>query len=197
MGSVADVTVTVGIWFLTWAAFGLFFAAMTWNDQFLSLFDRCLKAYNGGDKDFNGYYSEDDLKFLASIGYKPREFFDFVEDMGDGGEPTASTALLVAAVRRDHFHVVQDGQTSSLEIAASDLPSFGDELEGIAYLPRIIKKARHKLRGELDPDLMFSCGGDRNFLATHGNIHPADFLRHVWSAEDDDAKIAAYVRAHD
>ena len=169
---------------------------MTWNEQFLSLFERCLEAYKGGDKDFMGYYSEDDLTFLSSIGYKPRELFDFVEDLADADEPAASTALLVASVRRDYFLVVQEKKASDHEVTSSDLPTFGDKLEGMEYLPRIIMKARHKLRGELDPDLMFGCGGDRNFLENHGNIHLADFLRHVWSAEDDDAKIAAYVQSH-
>ena len=168
---------------------------MTWNDQFISLFERCLSKYESGNKDFNSYYSKDDLTFLQSIGYKPREFFDFVEDLGDAGDPTLSTALLVASVRRDYFLVVQNGEASDVEITSSDLPTFGDELAGIVYLPRIIKKARHKLRGELDPDLMYGCGGDRNFLKNNGNIHPADFLRHVWSAEEDDAKIVSYVQS--
>jgi hypothetical protein len=76
-----------------------------------------------------------------------------------------------------------------------DLPTFGDVLEGIDYLPRILAKARAKLRGELDPDIMFGCGGDRNFLLKHGDIHPADFLRHVWAAGDEDHKIADLVRS--
>ena len=42
---------------------------------------------------------------------------------------------------------------------------------------------------------MFCCGGDRNFLREHGNIHPADFLRVVWAADKDESKIAAYVKA--
>lgn len=167
---------------------------MTWNEQFLELFDRCLARYQNGDSDFSNYYSPDDLSFLSSIGYKPRELFDFVEDLADEGQPTGSTALLVAAVRRDYFQVMQKGEHSSHEITAKDLPTFGDELAGFRYLPRIITKARHKLRGELDPDIMFGCGGDRNFLNNHGQIHLADFLRQVWSAGDDDAKIAAYVQ---
>ncbi|MBK1835273.1 DUF5069 domain-containing protein [Roseibacillus ishigakijimensis] len=169
---------------------------MDWNEQFLELFDRCVSRYQAGDRDFTGYYSEADLAFLKSIGYKPRELFDFVEDLVDEGSPARSTALLVASVRRDYLLVAQGGSLSSHEITMRDLPSFGDELEGIAYLPRIITKARAKLKGELDPDIMFGCGGDRNFLRKHGDIHPADFLRHVWAAGDDDAKIAAYVRDH-
>lgn len=168
---------------------------MTWNDQFLALFDRCLAAYQGGNRDFESYYSADDLTFLASIGYKPRELFDFVEDLADEKDPSPSTALLVASARRDYFLIIQQGQPSGIEITAKDLPTFGDELEGMRYLPRIIKKARHKLTGELNPDIMYGCGGDRKFLRDHGDIHPADFLRHVWAADGDDAKIAAYVRS--
>ena len=169
---------------------------MTWNDQFLTLFRRCLEQYQNGNQDFNTYYEDSDLEFLKSIGYKPRELFDFVEDLGDEGVPTESTALLVAAVRRDYFLVVQDGHHSDVEITANDIPSRGDEYEGIAYLPRIIAKAEAKLRGELHPDLMFSCGGDRGFLRSHGNIHPADFLRHVWAADGDIAKVHAFVASH-
>ena len=168
---------------------------MTWNDQFLELYRRCLSAYQKGHEDFMSYYSDEDLQFLASIGYKPRELFDFVEDFADEGEPTESTALLVAAVRRDFFLVVQEGKASDKEITRDEVPSFGEEFDGIAYLPRIITKAKAKLRGELDPDIMFGCGGDRKFLREHGEIHLADFLRHVWAAEEDHTQIAQFVKA--
>lgn len=168
---------------------------MTWNDTFLELFDRCVDFYQGGNSDFQSYYQDQDLQFLASIGYKPRELFDFVEDLCDGGSPTRSTALLIAAVRRDYFKVAQNGKKSDREVTRDSLPSFDDELEGIAYLPRIIAKADGKLKGELHPDVMFACGGDRRFLAKHGEIHPADFLRHVWAADGDQAQIADFVRS--
>ncbi|MGE9266659.1 MAG: DUF5069 domain-containing protein [Verrucomicrobiales bacterium] len=168
---------------------------MTWNDQFLALYRRCVEEYKNGNADFNSYYSAEDLTFLASIGYKPRELFDFVEDLIDWGEPSESTALLIAAVRRDYFLVVQNGQASSTEITSRDIPGKPEQLAGLSYLPRIIAKARAKLAGELHPDLMYSCGGDRGFLASHG-IHPADFLRHVWACEDDEQKIADYVKSH-
>jgi hypothetical protein len=167
---------------------------MTWNDQFLALFDRCAAKYSSGNENFETYYSEGDLGFLKSIGCQPREFFDFVEDFCEDGEPSISTALLIAAVRRDYFLVVQEGAPGSGRLLTrDDVPTFGDELEGFPYLPRLIAKARAKLLGELDPDLMFGCGGDRNFFRNHGAIHPADFLRRVWAAGDDDLKIAAWV----
>ncbi len=167
-----------------------------WDITFLQLFDRCLKLHASGRRDHESFFQNDDLHFLASIGYQLREFYDFVEDLNNEQEPAASTALLIAAVRRDYFLIKQQGQRSAHVILRDALPTFGDTLEGIAYLPRIIMKARGKLRGELDPDIMYGCGGDRHFLAQHGNIHPADFLRHVWAAGDDDHEIAEYVMSH-
>lgn len=168
---------------------------MTWDVQFLKLFRKCLDTYKGGNKDFTSYYDAEDLEFLQSIGCKPREFFDFVEDLVEDQKPAESTALLIAAVRRDYFLIKQKGVHSENEITTEDLPTFGDTLDNLAYFPRILTKARAKLRGELDPDIMFGCGGDRKFLRDHGDIHPADFLRHVWASGDDDQHIIDYVRA--
>lgn len=167
---------------------------MTWNDQFLDLFHRSLDKYRDGNTDLDKYYSSDDLSLLSSIGYKPRELFDFVEDFAEEGVHTASTSLLVAAVRRDYYMVVQECEASDKQITRDDIPAFGETLTDIPYLPRIIAKARAKLRGELDPDLMYGCGGDRKFLNDHGGIPVADFLRNVWSAGTDDLKIASYVK---
>ena len=166
---------------------------MHWNDTFLALFDHCVTTYQNGNRDFETYYRAEDLAFLLEIGHQPREFFDFVEDFCEEGQPSAASALLIAAVRRDYFLTVQKGGTSGKLLTRDDIPTFGDELEGMSYLPRILAKARAKLRGELDPELMFGCGGDRHFLQQHGSIHPADFLRQVWAAGDDDQKIAAWV----
>lgn len=164
-----------------------------WDTTFVDLFDRCLARYRAGDADFQSYYSEADLAFLQSIGYKPREFFDFIEDHGDGGEPSLTTAVMIASVRRDYLHTVMGGELSRTEITPDQLPAKDSEMEGVRWLPRILMKARAKLRGELNPEIMYCCGGDRRFLREH-DIAPADFLRAVWAAGDDDAKVLAYVR---
>jgi hypothetical protein len=169
---------------------------MLWNEIFLDLYHRCVGLYHAGNTDFQSYYSPGDLAFLRMIGCREREFFDFVEDFCEDSTPAPGTALLVAAVRRDYFINMQDGTAwDGPLLTRNEIPSFGEALDGIAYLPRIIAKARAKLRGSLDPDLMFCCGGDRNFLRKHGNLHPADFLQAVWSAGEDDARIATWVRA--
>jgi hypothetical protein len=167
---------------------------MSWNDIFMELFTRCASAYKTGNFDYEKDYSPQDLDFLKSIGYKPREFFDFIEDYVDEAEPSPSTALLIAAARRDYFLVHQHGMASGKTITRDELPSFGEEMDGIPYLPRILAKARGKIRGELDPDIMFGCGGDRHFFKNNGNIEPADFLRQVWAAGENDPKVVAWVK---
>ena len=167
----------------------------TWSTTFRELFDRCVKAYRIGKTSHNTWFTAADLAFLKSIGYKEQEFFDFVDDhcrYADG--PTPEVALLVAAVRRDYLHVVQHGKTSTKTIPPSELPPKPAQMDGIPWLPRLIAKARAKLRGEMDPDTMYGCGGDRAFFEEH-DLDPAQFLRVVWAAGDDDQKILAYVKA--
>jgi len=166
----------------------------TWDSTFLELFDRCTARYRSGDEDFANYYDDASQAFLTSIGYKPREFFDFVEDHVDGdGTPSVGTALLIASARRDYLSEVMNGTLSDHEIQPSELPGKTEELGGFVWLPRIIVKARGKLRGELDPDIMFGCGGDRGFCRKN-NLAPADFLRAVWASDGDDQAILDYVR---
>ena len=73
---------------------------MTWNDRFLRLFETCSAQYQNGERDYDAWFSAADLQLLEEIGYKTREFFDFVEDFCDKQSPSPSTALLIAAVRR-------------------------------------------------------------------------------------------------
>ncbi|MGE9270818.1 MAG: hypothetical protein ACQKBU_08440 [Verrucomicrobiales bacterium] len=168
---------------------------MNWNDQFAELFERCVTRYQAGDKDYENYYNSGDLELLESIGYQKREFFDFVEDFCEDGEPSLSTAILIAAVRRDYFLAVMEGKKSSPKLTRENIPSFGEELGGIPNLPRVLAKAKGKLRGELDPDLMFGCGGDRKFLRENGDLHPADFLRRVWAYDGEESRLVDWIKS--
>lgn len=167
-----------------------------WDGYFAELFNSCVEQYDEGNKDYEEWFDDEDLNFLEAIGCKERELFDFVEDhcISEGQDPTATTALLIAAVRRDYFLTIQKGVPSTHVITPGDLPAKNAELDGIVWLPRIIVKARAKLRGEMDPDTMFGCGGDRAFLSEH-KIHPADFLRVVWAAKGDKQRILAFVKS--
>jgi hypothetical protein len=164
-----------------------------WNLQFLDLHQRCVAHFESGNQDFNTYYTPADQAFLKSIGYQPREFFDFIEDHSP--DLSASTALLIAGVRRAYFLMVQKGVPSQQVIAPASLPPKPAEMAGIPWLPRLIAKAKAKLRGELHPDSMYGCGGDRMFFQKF-DIAPADFLLAVWHAQGDDQAVLSYVQAH-
>ena len=99
----------------------------------------------------------------------------------------------MAAARRDYFLYFQHGITSTVVTEADSLPPKPEELEGIPWLPRIIRKAQCFLEGGLCHEIMYCCGGDRRFLKQH-DIHPADFLRIVWASGGDQKKILGYFR---
>ena len=99
---------------------------------------------------------------------------------------------MIHDVRRAYLREQQNGTTSSGMLDPTTLPAKDSDAEGIRWLPRIIPKAKAKLRGELHPDVMYSCGGDRNFLKTN-DIHAAEFLRVVWENEDNDQAIVDWV----
>ncbi len=161
-----------------------------WEAEFRRCYDHALKCYQAGERDAGRYFPKTDAAFLAAIGITPQEMLDYAED---AAELSYGDALLITAARRDYFLVVQQGKPTGRTIAMADVPPKDAAVAGFVWLPRIIVKARAKLRGEMPPELMYGCGGDRAFLKKV-NIHPADFLRFVWSARDDDQKIIAYVQ---
>lgn len=169
-------------------------SSVTWEKTFVELFHPAVEKYRAGHQKATGLVDAKGVEFLSSIGYSEQEFFDFVEDFARGGEPTLETALKIAAVRRDYFLQEQKGKLSSHQIDMAKLPSKDAEVEGIGWLPRIIPKAEAKLRGEMPPDLMYGCGGDRRFFRTN-NVDPAELLKTVWKAKGNQAEIVSWVKA--
>jgi hypothetical protein len=168
-------------------------SSTNWRETFSQIFRAAVDKYNAGHEKAAGLVDLKGSEFLGSIGCTEQEFFDFVEDFAKGGEPTLETALAVAEVRRDYFLQEQKGQRSTHEIDMAALPSKDAEVDGIGWLPRLIPKAEAKLRGEMPPDLMYGCGGDRKFFRTNG-IDPAQFLREVWSAHGTNDVVISWVK---
>jgi hypothetical protein len=168
-------------------------SASSWEQTFTQLFEASVAKYNAGHQKAAGLVDEKGAAFLGSIGYTGQEFFDFVEDFARGGEPTLQTALNVAAVRRDYFLNVQNGVRSKHEIDMAKLPPKDEQVDGIGWLPRLIPKAEAKLRGEMPPDLMYGCGGDRRFFREN-KVDPAELLRVVWQANGIKAEVIAWVK---
>ncbi len=165
-----------------------------WKQTFADLFAASVAKYRGGHQKASGLVDTAGEIFLKKIGHSEQEFFDFVEDFARGGEPTLETALEVAAVRRDYFLEVQQGELSKNTFPMDKLPPKDAQVEGIVWLPRLLQKAEVKLRGEMPPDLMYGCGGDRRFFKNH-EIDPAEFLRRVWAAKGDHISVIAWVKA--
>ncbi len=151
-----------------------------WTTQFRSLHAKAVARFGEGERSADALFDSGETEFLAGIGLRPIFLFDHAEDLCGRGEPDYDTTLLIASARRDYFLNVQRGVWTAEGFDTEGLPARGDEFDGIAWLPRIVPKAWGFLLGNLPPDIMYNCGGDRKFLAEH-NVHPADFLRAAWS----------------
>jgi hypothetical protein len=159
-----------------------------WKVNFREVYDRGVSAWNSGRRTPKTMFSGDDAGFLASIGCTRQELFDFVDDAQNCGEPDFDTVFSVQSIRRDYFLNVMSGKPSGRVASMDELPAKTDAVDGIEWLPRIIEKARLKLRGEMPPDLMYGCGGDRPFLRRMKMTLP-DFLKLVWESGTDDRRI--------
>jgi hypothetical protein len=158
-----------------------------------SLWTGAVGKYREGIRGAENFFSPEERKFIASIGATEQEIYDFAEDAVKYGEPDFTTFTLLQDVRRAYFLEEQKGRPGGRVLDIQSLPAKTDAVEGIVWLPRIIPKARAKIRGELHPDIMYGCGGDRNFFREN-DIHPAEFLRIVWKAGDNDAEIVDWVK---
>jgi hypothetical protein len=159
-----------------------------------TIWQDAVAKYEGGNREPETYFDEATLAELASIGLNTMDVYDFAEDFVTRDEPDFETFLMISEARRDYFLTVQEGKPSGKTLDPATLPEKTDEVNGIAWLPRIMPKAIAKLRGELPSDTMYCCGGDRRFLKEH-KIHPAEFLRAAWAYEDDTDKLVAWVEA--
>ncbi len=162
------------------------------HKEFRALYDKAVKQYAAGKRNPDEFFSKHELAFLAAIGSRAQDLYDYAEDAANYGEPDFDTALLVQAVRRSYFQLVQKSEPSKIIVDEATLPAKTAAVRGIEWLPRLMPKTRAKLRGELPTSLMYGCGGDRRFFKQH-DIHPAEFLQVVWHAGDNDKAIVDWV----
>jgi len=164
-----------------------------WREDFQHLFYSATTRYLAGHREASTLFTEKDMAFMESIGARPTELYDYVEDWSEVGEPSFETILAIASVRYAYFVHEQQRTPSGLVQAPETFPSGHEILGGYRWLPRIIAKARAKLKGELPPDLMYGCGADRPFLKTIG-IAPEEFLKSVWDAGSNDSVILTRIK---
>jgi hypothetical protein len=165
-----------------------------WKQEFRGVWERGTQAWKEGRRSEQTMFAADDTRFLASIGCTAQELFDFIDDSLNYGDLDCETAEAVTEIRRRYFLEVMGGKPSGRVVPMSTLPAKSAEVDGIPWLPRLIAKARIKLQGEMEPDLMYGCGGDRPFLREHHLTLP-EFLQLVWDKGDDDRAIVDAVKA--
>lgn len=160
----------------------------SWENTFKEVHARGVAAWKAGRRAPTTMFTASDSEFLYSIGCSNQEMFDFVDDYGYGGEPDLDTVLAVQAIRKDYLENEMAGVRSTFVASMESLPAKSFAVDGIPWLPRLIVKARLKLRGEMPADLMYGCGGDRPFVARmKTTLH--DFLALVRTHGTDDRKI--------
>lgn len=164
-----------------------------YQERLHELWSKAVEQYKAGQRGSDTYFNAKETAWLDANGVTPQEIYDFAEDYVSGGEPDFATFAMITDVRRSYFLDKMDGQKTGNRVDPSTYPAKDAEINGIRWLPRIIQKAKAKLHGELDPDTMFSCGGDRAFLKKH-DIHAAEFLRKVAENENNDQAVIDWVR---
>ncbi len=165
------------------------------SEQFRKIHDKAVSLYAKGRREAGTFFSADELAFLAANGITAQHMYDYAEDYNNyDGQPGCDIALGIELVRRDYFLNVQQGKPSQIVLDVDAMPAKTDAVAGIEWLPRLMPKARAKLRGELPASLMYGCAGDRRFFTTH-DILPHEFLSLVWRAGDNDKMIVDWVAA--
>ncbi|MEO0797203.1 MAG: DUF5069 domain-containing protein [Verrucomicrobiota bacterium] len=159
-----------------------------------SLWEKAVTQYKDGQRGANTYFSEDETQWLRENGITPQEIYDFAEDHNNyDSDPDFITFATITNVRRSYFLNQMGGQYTGKTVPPSEYPAKNDAVDGIVWLPRLIEKARTKLRGELDSDTMYDCGGDRKFFKQH-DISPSEFLQFVARNFDDGQAIISWVK---
>jgi hypothetical protein len=164
-----------------------------WKLEFRNVWERGTSAWKAGRRSAQTMFAPADVTFLAGIGCTAQELFDFVDDSLGYDDLDYEIVLAVTAIRREYFLDVMHGKPTGRIVPMEGLPAKSAEVDGIAWLPRLIAKARIKLRGEMNPDLMYGCAGDRPFLRSRGMTLP-QFLQLVWDKGDDDRAIVDAVK---
>ena len=160
--------------------------------KFRALYDKATGLYAKGQRGADTFFTTAESAWLGANGLTVQNLYDYAEDHAGYGEPGPENAVAIEVMRHNYFHSVQQGRASAHVLNADTLPAKSDTVLGIEWLPRLIPKAKAKLRGELPASLMYCCGGDRKFFRTH-DILPAEFLGVIWIHESDDNAIVDWV----
>lgn len=165
----------------------------SYHKKLKSLWEKAVSLYENGQRGADSFFDENEISFLASIGMSAQEMYDYAEDYINDGDPDYTNMVLVQDIRRSYFLNELEGKSTGKVVMNDELPPKDEAVRDIVWLPRVLRKAKVKLMGEMNPDLMYGCGGDRKFFKEH-DIHPAEFLAYVRDHMDDDQAVISWVQ---
>ncbi len=126
-----------------------------WKIQFREVFDAGVQRRKEGCNEPGAMFESGEVAFLDSIGCSAQEMFDFCDDYVGWDDVIYDHVEALQAVRYEHFVEELDSQPASHRMETDEFPPKDAEVEGIAWLPRLIVKTRAKLAGQLPADLMY------------------------------------------
>ncbi len=126
-----------------------------WRKQFHNLFFNGVERHKEDRQSPEAMFEGDEPAFLESIGCTTQEMFDFCDDYVRWGDVIYEQVEELQTVRYEHFINKLNSEPASHTMEMDEFPPKDAELEGIAWLPRLILKARAKLAGNLPADLMY------------------------------------------
>ena len=126
-----------------------------WKQRFRALFNEGVERHKAGRQSPNTMFEADEIQFLESIGCSSQEMFDFCDDYVRWDDVIYDHVEELQTVRYEYFKNELNSKPASRRMEMGEFPEKSDEVEGIAWLPRLIVKARAKLDGQLPADLMY------------------------------------------
>ena len=126
-----------------------------WKQRFRALFNEGVERHKAGRQSPNTMFEADEIQFLESIGCSSQEMFDFCDDYVCWDDVIYDHVEELQTVRYEYFKNELNSKPASRRMEMDEFPAKSDEVEGIAWLPRLIVKARAKLDGQLPADLMY------------------------------------------
>jgi hypothetical protein len=165
----------------------------TTREKISSLHSAALSLYRAGCREPEKILEGEGAIFFQSQGLSLQFLYDCVDDLEGYGEPDLATFLELCRIRADHFQNTLAGRPAVRRVEECELPPKNAQWDGVAWLPRIIRKAQCFLAGCLCPEIMYGCAGDRAFLQAFGATLPG-FLEVVRDSEGDPATALRHLR---
>lgn len=137
-------------------------------DSLAAIHQEASRLYDSGGRSPHGILSPESAAWIFRQGLSLQFVFDCVDDLARYGEPSVED-FIAMALQRAAFHAkTPPGAVAPAILNEPGLPPKAEAFDGIPWLPRIVRKARAFLEGNLCDEIMYGCAGDRAFLKKHG-----------------------------